>query len=279
MVDDLARDVSGNVKGDVEQDAIQKQKVTEGEPPKDGKAPASGSGIKACRYCGSEIAAAAAICPSCKYSQSPLRNLLVFWAGITGFLTLMASGFAFVAGKATDLYKAWTWKDDVHVVSLVTGLMPKFSVVVSNVGSGPVFVSDLVINWRGNNAAFYINEKLNSGEFLRSHDGGVPPDYDVFVSSRSGKPSSGVLENAAPDAETDADKHCFLTVFYLPDSSDIERMEGYYRARGRSLAVDLATGRLTFFSQRSKAKLQAEFPVLVTYVRAPMERCKSIPFD
>jgi hypothetical protein len=237
--------------------------------------------VKNCHYCGSEIAESAVICPACKYHQSTWRNLVLFFAGITGFITLMVSGFTFIADRATELYKNMTWKDDVRVVSLTTALSPNFSVVISNVGSGPVFVSDIVVHWRGGNSSLHINERINAGEFLKFHDIALPgkPNYNAFVHSLSGVPSQGVLNDAARDEEGEPNKRCFLVVYFLPDSNDIERMNKFYSAHGRKLAVDQASARISFFSLHSRAKIQTDLPVSVTFVRSSADRCQGISFD
>jgi hypothetical protein len=233
-----------------------------------------------CRYCGSEIAASAKICPTCKYFQSPTRNLIVFYAGITGFITLLISGFAFIADRTTDFYRNLTWKDDVRVLSLVTGLYPNFSVVVSNIGSGPVFVSDIVLNWRGGNASLYINERINAGDVFALKGNVVLPerDYDAFVYSRSGQPSQQVLEEAQFDHETRLDKHCFLTIYSLPDSGDIARMNDYYGKNGNKLVVESAAAKIRFFSLHSKAQVQVPFSAAVTFLRSSASRCQNISF-
>lgn len=237
--------------------------------------------VKTCRYCGSEIAASAKICPTCRYYQSSWRNLIVFCAGITGFITLVISGFAFIADRTSDFYKNWTWKDDAHVVSLTTGLSPNFSLVVSNTGSGPIFVSDIIINWQRGNSSLNVNQRIGAGEFLRVGDAAIPgaPDYNAFVYSRSGRPSQDVVNNAAIDEVNTPNKHCFLLVYFLPDSGDIERMSKFYSDNGQKLATEQATGRIVFFSLGSKAKIRSEFPVTATFVRSSADRCQKIPFD
>jgi hypothetical protein len=236
--------------------------------------------IKNCRYCGSEIAAQAAVCPICKYNQQPWRNTITYLAGITGFITLLISGLAFVGSSAIDIYSKISWIDDVRVLSLDTRLIPNFSAVISNVGSGPAFVYEIFLYWRSDSSRLSINRAINVGEFL-SLPGKAPQgvDYDVYVSSRSGVASREVIANAAPDSETTPNKHCFLTSFRVANDTDLERMNKFYAAGGRKLATDKASAEILFYSVHSNRLYHIDFPVVVSFLRLAADNCKAISFE
>jgi hypothetical protein len=205
----------------------------------------------------------------------------VFLAGITGFIALIASAIAFVTDRTVDLYRSWEWKDEIQLISLETGLFPHFSAVLSNVGNGPVFVSYINLFWRGDNATLHVNGKISAGDFYSILDANFflpATDYNGFVFSSTGRPSTQVIEESSLD-QTTSNKNCFLTVYYIPDDSNVLRMKDFYEHGGKELVSEPARAQIISFSLHSNKKIETNVPVIVTFLRSSKDRCQKIPWE
>src|SRR5262249_32808315 len=120
---------------------------------------------KQCRYCGSEIAASATLCPVCKRYQVAWRNTIVLLAGLAGFIALLGSAVVFMADRAAVVYRNLVWNDKVNVLYLRTALWPNFATTLSNTGDGPIFVVDITAFWREHSNQYNINKVLQPNEF------------------------------------------------------------------------------------------------------------------
>ena len=90
-----------------------------------------------CVACLELIKAGASRCPHCSSYQKIWRNWLPLVAG--GILTAVASLLALIQATATDVWKGWTWHDQVTVVAFQSDA----GVTVSNLGSGALFLESV----------------------------------------------------------------------------------------------------------------------------------------
>src|SRR5712692_9363005 len=165
---------------------------------------------KQCRYCASDIPIQAIQCSVCKNYQSAWRNNLLFMAGLTGFITLVAGALSFSVNQASQLYKGLFWRDNLQIVEFETRTYPDFRVVLSNGGDGPVWASKIILYWPGGSHPFAI-DRLVAVNGVETVDRGSK-DYDSskyagFLGNTTGVASAAVLDSAHI---LPGDEHCFL---------------------------------------------------------------------
>ena|SRR5215469_5992220 len=102
----------------------------------------------ACKYCGSEIALGASLCPECKSYQSRWRNALTYIGGLAGVLALVISALTFTYSKIDEMLAARRWKDNVSVIYMTyPGRNSEHNgeMLITNSGDGDVFISSLQV--------------------------------------------------------------------------------------------------------------------------------------
>jgi hypothetical protein len=235
---------------------------------------------KSCRYCGSEIAARASLCPVCKNYQSALRNNLVFFAGLTGFFTLLATGLVLIPHLTLSTYRLVMWRDSLDFLEISKGIEPSYlTAVLSNSGYGPVFASTVEIYWRGGNTSHALNRivRVNEIEVIREGDPVERKPFDLgFVSNQTGKPSKETLEATDIANLHQVERACVRVIFMDTTNAHLDRMRPWYETRGRKLVLDPAEGKLFFFSTYSGARIQINFPLLASFVQKNTPECQKI---
>jgi hypothetical protein len=232
-----------------------------------------------CRYCGSAIATQATICPTCRSYQSPWRNTVLFLAGVAGFFALIGSSAAFIWNQIDTAYRNVQWEDKVTVLYFSAKAHPDFEIVMSNVGSGTVFVSDLqVFYWRGN-TVFRIDKAIEPGTISASEVAGDDgaDRYRGILASPTGKATSAILEDSdiVPILRIgDGSDACFHLNLYSNDASDLERMDNFYKANGLRLVTEPVQAVLSYYSVESNSRISDRYSLTATFAASASEDCR-----
>ncbi|HEV2545751.1 MAG TPA: hypothetical protein VGU20_00280 [Stellaceae bacterium] len=228
-----------------------------------------------CIVCRDLIRAGARICPTCKSWQDKWRNGLTFGASIAGFITLLATGIAFVFSKGVELYSILSWKDDIKVVELT---LPGKALFL-NSGSGTALLSRVEIHWEQNgrpesvsrqigqtieNRAFYTfidDEPMMKGGFVGTPNGDGRPFLD----------HAATADALSPEA-------CFGMIFFSENNPALRQVSEHY-ALTQPVPLRVATVKaqaaLSFYSSRDGSIHSSKFPVLIAFV--DLGRCQSGP--
>lgn len=100
----------------------------------------AGPTMKKCVACAEPISPEASLCKHCKSDQARWRNELKFWAGVTGVITLIASGLVFTANLGFDLWQRATGREIA-----ITNLDPFGETVAWNLSSRPIVLTTVTI--------------------------------------------------------------------------------------------------------------------------------------
>lgn len=91
-----------------------------------------------CTSCQNHILNGAKVCQFCGTKTNRVTRAISFSAQIVGFIVVIASAVAYLAGQVEKLHEYITWKPQVKVLTLD----PK-SISIANVGDGNVFVDSI----------------------------------------------------------------------------------------------------------------------------------------
>jgi hypothetical protein len=105
----------------------------------------SAENTKPCAYCGSTISAKAVLCPVCKSYQSAWKTNVVYIAGIVGLITLIGSAITYIISALPNIHKILFWHDEIKAWKFSTFYDANFTSVVSNIGDGPVILSQIEV--------------------------------------------------------------------------------------------------------------------------------------
>jgi RNA polymerase subunit RPABC4/transcription elongation factor Spt4 len=241
---------------------------------------------KTCVYCGSSMSVGARLCPICGSYQSAWRSAVIYVAGITGLISLIASAFTFTISKIPDLRKMFNWTDHVTVWNFDTGLYPNFSITLSNTGDGPVIVSQIFVTLPdGYNVGYPIAETLQPGsETLRPRQsiaiaGGqvFPPFYKGYIYNHSGIANATVLKNAGSPWPEQKKLPCFGEILFSKDSLLLSRMREHGKATGSKLVEDSkAQAVVVYYSLHERKEVRYQFPVVTAFLQASDPSCDAL---
>lgn len=234
---------------------------------------------KLCVYCGSSMSVAARLCPVCRSYQSAWRATVIYVAGITGLISLVASACTFVIGKVPDLRKMFNWRDQVTVWSFDTGLYPDFSATLSNTGDGKIIVSQIfVILPDGYNVSYPIAETLVPGQSIARPGRQVfPPFYGGYTHNQSGIANATVLENAGSPWPEQKRLPCFGEILFSKDSLLLTRMREQEKGSGNRLIEDSrAQAYVVYYSLHERKEVRQQFPVVTTFLKASNPSCNAL---
>jgi hypothetical protein len=231
---------------------------------------------KPCKFCGSDLKPGASLCPTCNSYQAAWRNYSIYFAGVAGFFALLASAGAFVFSNTRVFLKEAMWNDRAEVIFFESKPHPDFAAVIANTGDGPVFVTEIITIFRGGNAAWRINKRLEVGDFYttQSTDTTPPEGYGAFVSNSDDRPTVAILNNSAPSFTFG--RPCFLETFFSSSSSDLKRMSDFYKQSNRKLVSEPIEAFLYFYSPHFRTLRSVHLPMVVTFQRSSEDRCKNI---
>jgi hypothetical protein len=124
---------------------------------------------KMCRWCSSEMQAQAVFCSECKNHQSIFREITLYFASITGVLTLLISGLAFagsVIASHWDGISGLFWARKVAVIEYLAVLPNQVTnVVIANSSSKPIFVASISMKWQGRMFSAIFQKTIAPKEF------------------------------------------------------------------------------------------------------------------
>jgi hypothetical protein len=237
----------------------------------------SDSSNKKCLYCGSEIDLHASVCPVCKFHQKRWRNAMVFWDAAAGLITICSSALLFSVESSIKLYDSINWRDAINLNYLHTEIYPHISTIISNNGSGPVFVNEITIYYhKTGNIVFYINKDIQKGEFISITNLSVNTDDSknlMYLANKDGRPSEDITERA--EIWYDRRRHvaCYAVFFFDQDAEDIRRMNKSYSTTNEKLVVSDAEANIVYFDVQTGRRITQIFHVLAAYMRSTDEQC------
>lgn len=231
---------------------------------------------KVCSYCGSNIAAQAILCPTCKSYQSAWRNSLLFIAGLTGFITILAGVATYVFHEATDLYKQ-LFRQELNVLELETEQTPFLKITMQNNGVGPVYASELVVSWRGGSYRYPIGKvvALNSIETIDNLPNDPFLGKFTWLHNKSGVVSDDILHDAVIMGDHfDSKTTCILVGIFDKNNADLLRMSDFMSEHGEAFTRDDGNVSINYFSAHSGTQIHQEIPVVVGFLKNPTPECQ-----
>lgn len=199
----------------------------------------------------------------------------------------MASAITFIVDRSTEIYKNLHWSDEIKVVDFRTGpsqslnTYPQYSAVISNIGDGAVFVSNIIVYWRGGNIQFIVNKLIPPNDFSVVNDAKL--DYGKFSTvqaNTTGVPSDEIINNAwITGLGRNQEPTCFLASVYNENSADVDRMDSHYKAGGRRFILEPVDSYVEYFSSHTKRKNRIKFSAVVTFSRSTDDECQKIAIE
>ncbi len=238
-----------------------------------------------CRYCHTTLPKAGALlCAACKSYQDPWRNYLVFGAGITGFVALVASAITFGFNQASSAYKELFWKDEATILELQTGVNPHQRIVIANSGDGPIFISQLAVYWRGGSMSFALDRSLEPGrvdivdDLFSEKSIALNKKFGTagYIGSKSGELGEKQVEQADLwSDDTEPPPPCILVSLFNNKNPDLERIRDRYLKGPTKLVTRNETATLVFYSIRTGRRHDVAVPVVAVFVKSNRGGCST----
>jgi hypothetical protein len=210
-----------------------------------------------------------------------VRNWVIFLGAAAGLIALLVSAISFAIDRGMSLYQSAYWRDRVTVNYLHTFSSGKTSVTISNTGSGPVFLSEITIDFGiGGNASFPLAKSLSKGDFFAE----TVPDMDDefvglagYVANTDGKPSLQMMGTANVWVKRPQQPPpCFALHFIDTDAQDIKRMNRSYGVKKLKLVTSDVIAKIIYIDASTGKRIDQPFSVVATYVVSNEQRCKFI---
>jgi hypothetical protein len=234
--------------------------------------PLASEATKDCRWCAAKIPQQALICKECKSDQLRTVYFIRWLAGVSSVLALLGAAVTFIAANWQETSKRLFWRDSINLVHLNGVPGYKFNAVLSNTGDGPVFVSVVIVYWRGSNHSFRVQKTVPSRDFsVLIEESESWASNAGYLASSTGIPTENVLQSAAINARLESG--CFVTNFYDAGAPDLTRMNSFYSARKRTLVTDPAKVDVHYSSLHDGKVAVANFDVVATFLRRDKPEC------
>ena len=238
---------------------------------------------KPCRYCGAAIPTEASICATCKCDQSPWKNNITIFGGLTGLITFVLSALSFMWVNSLDIIEKMNWEKKVEVRYFRTQLLPEFDAGFSNSGNEPAFIDEISVIYRGRYARYRVSRQVEPKQFLsvENIEKKINSEYSTFISKDFARTPTGqitpeILNNFdyMIKGSTNRESKCFTPVFFLANEADIRRISGD-TASGEVVA-EPAEGHMIYYRLTTGEKAEAKFPAVATFVRSTSPGCSSL---
>src|SRR5262249_53259703 len=158
-----------------------------------------------------------------------------------GFLTLFATGLAFLTNQTLDIYRQVTWRDKINLLELAMSYdSGDFTTVLSNTGSGPIFASKIIIYWRGGSISQPLNRiiRVNEIETIEKDSKNIKDKHaprQTVITNFTGVASAQVIDAIANRGDK---KSCIEAVLYDATNAVLDQMSSYYESDGRKLVLE-----------------------------------------
>jgi hypothetical protein len=228
---------------------------------------------KTCRWCGSLIPKAALLCKECNSYQSSWRSFTLYVGSIAGILALLGSSLTFMAANWGKIFR--TYRANLVYLNVLPGY--EFTGIISNSGNSPIFVSHLVVYWRGGNESFSILKTINPNELsaIETKDKDIEGwPFSGFIASVNGEVSESLLNSTANSVKNN--EGCFVTSFYSEHAHDLTRMNSYYAHFGTKLVTDSAQVQIHYSTTEGGKHLIESSKALAVFLQRNKPECQQM---
>jgi hypothetical protein len=187
-------------------------------------------------------------------------------------LALLGSSITFMAANWEKIFKIY--RANLVYLNVLPGY--EFTGIISNSGNSPVFVSHLVVYWRGGNTSFPILKTIKPNEISAieiKEKGFEGWPLSSFIASTDGKVSDSLL--ASTRNNISPDEGCFVTLFYSEHAHDLARMNSHYALFGHRLVTDSAQVQI-HYNTAEDSELVESFRALAVFVKRRKPECEQI---
>jgi hypothetical protein len=246
---------------------------------------------KPCKACGSRIPKQAAVCSVCKSYQSSWKSNLIFFGTLTGLGTFALAAMSLIGKNYIDIEERFR-HHDMELHHLRTQIYPEVDAVFSNSWPEPIFIDELVLNWRDQFVRYRINQQIKSKEFLSierivspKNDKDIAAAYSEFIARSFAANSTGMRGRALQSISLtvlispDRDSNCFVPVFFTATSADLDRIKKDHLTRGKKLISEPANADFVYYVSSPGIRKTKNVAAVITFAQSIAKNCATIDLE
>lgn len=153
---------------------------------------------------------------------------------------------------------------------------------MQNSGTGPIYVSNLSVNWRGELTTFPLDKVVDINVIETVNNFPKDPLLDKFqwIQNKSGTPSPDVFGEAEMlGQQFDSRSSCVLASVFNKNNADLRRMSDYIGRGSTKFTLADAEVSINYFSSHGGIQINQKIPAVVGFLQNSIQKCSKIQLD